>query len=583
MRMKLRHVSAMTLAAVTTTALALTTAPATAAKPTPERGHPGGWTGTWGAAHQQPSAPAGWPHNWSLEGFSDQSVRQVVRISAGGSQVRVRVSNRYGEQPLVVTRATVARAADGAAVRPHSVRTLRFDSARGVTVAPGKDLVSDAVTLPVRSLEKLTITLHFAGTTGPVSFHSSALTTTYRAEGDRTRDPSGQAFQSATSQSFYAVSGVEVTGPRTDGAVVAFGDSITDGAFSTPGADNRYPDQLAERLAAGRSRLSVVNSGIGGNRLLSDSVCFGEKGVDRFRHDALDRPGVRSAVVLIGINDIGAGGNPDFGCGLAPTVTARQLIDGHKALIRMAHARGVEVVGATITPFKGAGYGYYSEAKNQVRTEVNDWIRNSGAYDEVADLDRALRDPADPDSLLPAYDSATGSTPTTPAWTPWPGRSARTWRNPSPTERRPEHRRPGDPRTLVPSYTISRHRHRQRGAAGRLSARRAGTQTVAAVSVRREQPTGSRRLPGSVPRPVLAVRPAGPGATHHAPGSLPAGSSPSPSSPAGSSPSGAPTAVSCPSGPPLSQPPPAGSPPFESSPSGSLPSGSSLSGSSSAG
>ncbi|MFF0445700.1 SGNH/GDSL hydrolase family protein [Streptomyces sp. NPDC004609] len=405
MRWKIRHISVMTVAAVTTTALALTTAPATAAKPTPDQGHPGGWTGTWGAAHQYPVAPAGWPPNWSVEGFSDQSVRQVVRISAGGSRIRVRVSNRYGKQPLVVTGATVARAAEGAAVHPHSVRTLRFASARGVTVPAGKDLVSDAVGLPVRPLEKLTITLHFAGTTGPVSFHSNALTTTYRADGDRTRDPSGHAFEGATSQSFYAVSGVEVAGPRTPGAVVAFGDSITDGAFSTPGADNRYPDQLAERLAADGSRLSVVNSGISGNRLLSDSVCFGEKGVDRFRHDVLDRPGVRSAVVLIGINDIGAGGTPDFGCGLAPTVTAQQLIDGHKALIRLAHARGVEAVGATVTPFKGAGYGYYSEAKNQVRTEVNDWIRTSGAYDAVADLDRALRDPADPDRLLPAYDS----------------------------------------------------------------------------------------------------------------------------------------------------------------------------------
>ncbi|QDY77276.1 SGNH/GDSL hydrolase family protein [Streptomyces qinzhouensis] len=404
MRLSLRHISVTSVAVATTTALALTTTPAAAA-PAPHGD--GRWAASWGVSHKYPGAPAGWPPNWSSGGFADESVRQVLRVSSAGSQVRLRVSNRYGTQPLVVTGATVARSGEGPAVRPGTVRTLRFQGGRGLTVPTGRDAVSDPLALPVRPLEKLTVTLHFAaGGTGPVSYHPEGLTTSYRAAGDRTRDTSGQPFAGEGSYAYYVISGVDVAGPRTAGTVVAFGDSITDGAGSTPGADNRYPDQLAERLTAARSRLSVVNAGMSGNTLLSDSPCFGQKGIERFRHDVLDQPGVRTAVVLIGINDIGAGGGPDFGCGLAPLVTARDVINGHRTLIRLAKARGVKIVGATLTPFKGIEYeGYYSEAKNAVRKEVNHWIRTSGAYDAVADLDVALRDPADPDRLLPAYDS----------------------------------------------------------------------------------------------------------------------------------------------------------------------------------
>ncbi|GLF99631.1 SGNH/GDSL hydrolase family protein [Streptomyces yaizuensis] len=403
MRLAIRHIPVASVAVVTTVALALTSAPATAGQPP---GGGGAWSAAWGAAHQYPGVPEGWPPNWSSGGFADESVRQVLRVSSGGSRVRVRLSNRYGVKPLVVTAATVGRAGEGAAVRPGTVRALRFQGSGGLTVPAGRDAVSDMLVLPVRPLERLTVTLHFApGGTGPLSYHSEGLATSYRAAGDRTGDTSGQPFAGGTSDAYYTLSGVEVAGPRTDGTVVAFGDSITDGAGSTPGADNRYPDQLAERLRAARSRLAVVNAGISGNRLLSDSSCFGEKGTVRFRHDVLDRPGVRAAVVLIGINDIGAGGEPDTGCGPAPRVTARDIINGHRTLIRMARERGVWIVGATLTPFKGAPYGYDTGAKQELRQEVNDWIRTSGAYDAVADLDRTLRDPAAPDRLLPAYDS----------------------------------------------------------------------------------------------------------------------------------------------------------------------------------
>jgi lysophospholipase L1-like esterase len=272
-------------------------------------------------------------------------------------------------------------------------------------VPAGRQLSSDAVSLPVAPLERLTVTLFFAQRTGPATFHPLALATSYRAEGDHLADRSGKAY-TETSQSWYYLSGVDVSG-RDGGTVVAFGDSITDGAFSTPDANNRYPDELAERLAATGSRRGVVNAGIGGNRVLTDSAGFGDRATARFGRDALDQPGVRTVIVLEGINDIGLG----VGAGNEP-VTAGQLIDGHRALIRAAHQRGVRIIGATILPFAGVTYpDFYTDAGEKVRDAVNRWIRTGGEYDAVADLDRALGDPADPDRLNPAYDSGDGLHP----------------------------------------------------------------------------------------------------------------------------------------------------------------------------
>jgi lysophospholipase L1-like esterase len=389
-------------AAVLATTLAAVTVPASSAAASGDR-----WTGSWAAAQQHPRD--GWEYaNWSLAGFADQSVRQVVRLSAGGSQVRIRLSNRYGSAPLRVTGATIAKAGDGAAVRPGSSRRLTFDRSGSTTIPAGRDLTSDPVPLPVAPLEKLTVTLYFAAPTGPATFHESGLTTTYRAAGDHRFDHGGAAFTGETTQSWYYLTAVSVTGGphRPTGTVVAFGDSLTDGYGSTPGADNRYPDQLAERLAIAGRRLAVVNAGIGGNLLLTDHPCYaGDKGIDRFARDALSQPGVRTVIVLEGVNDIGIGGM-DVGCAKPPVATASNLINGYRTLIRAAHARGVTVIGATLTPFKGSGY--HTEQHEAVRDEVNQWIRTSGEYDAVADLDRILADPADPDALLPAYDFGDG-------------------------------------------------------------------------------------------------------------------------------------------------------------------------------
>lgn len=397
-------------ATIAALALLATTATAAPARATPTAD---GWTGTWATAAQRPSTPPWSGGNWSEAGFADQSLRQIIRTTTSGSTLRVRVSNRFGERPLRITSATIGRAGDGAAVSKGSLRRLSFG---GHAVPAGAERVSEPVRLATAPLERLAITLYLATPTGPATYHEAGLTTAYRASGDHSADPSGAAF-TETSQSSYLLTGVEVTAGRSvattgrRGAVVTFGDSITDGYGSTLDAYNRYPDELAERLAATGRPTAVLNTGIGGNRVLSDSPCLGDSALTRFRRDALDRPGVRTVIVLEGINDIGAATfPPDPDCiGTAPAVTAEDLIAGHRALIQAARRRGVQIIGATLTPVKGSPY--YSERNEAVRDALNHWIRTSGEYDAVADFDRAVANPADPDALLPAFDSGDGLHP----------------------------------------------------------------------------------------------------------------------------------------------------------------------------
>ncbi|MER7661410.1 SGNH/GDSL hydrolase family protein [Streptomyces sp. NPDC096193] len=356
------------------------------------------WTAAWAASPQTPST--GFTPNWSQEGFSRQTVRQVVRVTEGGDRIRIRLSNAYGTSPLHLTGATVARAGGGAALRPGSVRALTFGGSRSVSIPAHGELRSDAARLPLTPRGQVTVTLYFAGTTGPATFHAQGWTDSYRAAGDRRADTSGARFTEVT-QSWYYLSGVEVAGharPAHGGGIVLFGDSITDGFGSTPGADRRWSDALAERVDR-----PVLNAGIGGNLVLNDSAWYGERATARFRRDALDQPGVSTVVLLHGLNDIGfseAEGQPTYKP--APVVPAAELIAGYRELIRQAHARGVEIVGATLLPLKGSDH--WGPHSARVSDEVNHWIRTSGEFDAVIDLDRALADPSDPDRLAPAYD-----------------------------------------------------------------------------------------------------------------------------------------------------------------------------------
>lgn len=362
------------------------------------------WSASWTSAMQQPtpSTPT-MGENWSLEGFSNQTVRQEVRVSGGGNVARIRLSNLYGTEPLHLAGATIAESAGGAATEPGTMRSLTFRHSRSVTIPAGQVTASDATHLHIAPLESLTITLYFAAPTGPSTFHEDGLTTTYQATGDRARDSGAAAFDGPTSHSYYYLTGVDVAtrGPQT---VVAFGDSITNGHNSTVDGNARYTDALAERLIAARSPLSVANAGITGNLLLHQLPCFGETGITRFGRDALDQPGVRTVILMEGSNDIWDYQN--HGCGTTPAVTAGQIIAGLQSLIQAAHARGIKAVGATILPFKA---DFESPADFQraeaIREAVNNWVLSSGEFDGVADFAAAVADPADPDQLNPSYDS----------------------------------------------------------------------------------------------------------------------------------------------------------------------------------
>jgi lysophospholipase L1-like esterase len=352
------------------------------------------FTASWIASPQLPSE--GFTPNWSREGFWRQSLRQVVRLSAGGGRLRVRLTHAYGTSPVRVAGASVGRTAGGAAVEPGSLTRLTFGGAGEAEIPARGEIVSDDVPLTVADGGSVTVTLYFAAATGPATFHAQAFAPGYRGEGDLTADAGGEGFDAAT-ESWYFLSAVEVDAGRGD-AVALFGDSTTDGFGSTPGANRRWSDALAART--GRP---VLNAGIGGNLLLNDSAWYGEKAVRRLRRDVLDRPGVDTLVVLLGLNDIGfseTDEQPTYKP--APVVEAAELIAGHQELIRQGRAEGLRVIGATLLPFGGSDH--WGEHAAKASHELNEWIRRSGEYDAVVDLHRALADPADPDRLHPAYD-----------------------------------------------------------------------------------------------------------------------------------------------------------------------------------
>lgn len=368
--------------------------PALTAGP-PAPAGPALWHGAWTAPVMRPSA-APWFETWAEQGFTDQSLRQTVRVHTGGTQVRIRLSNAYGSAPLHLTGASVGRTAGPAAVRPDTLRTLRFDGSTATTVPAGGRAVSDPVAQLTEPLDELTVTLYFAGPTGPATYHQLSMATTYRAAGDHHLDPAATAWTEAVRPaygSWYYLEGIETTGPHgLPRAVVTFGDSLTDGFGATVDGHDRYPDLLAERLlTAGRPR-PVLNAGIGSNKLLTASPLGGDAGLARFTRDVLDQPRAGTVLVLIGINDIQLSDDPASSAGShTRPITAQRLVDGHRALIRAAHRRGVRAVGATLTPYRGAAG--WTPAGEAIRGRVNQWIRTSGAYDAVVDFARAL----DPD------------------------------------------------------------------------------------------------------------------------------------------------------------------------------------------
>ncbi|MGK5072673.1 GDSL-type esterase/lipase family protein [Janthinobacterium sp. ZB1P44] len=334
-----------------------------------------------------------------------QTVRQVARISVGGPRVRIVLSNAYGKVPLRIGAATVALAASGSAIDAASLRTLTFAGQPSATMAPGAPLVSDPVTLSVPDLARLTVSVHLPQASPVSTFHWDGRETAWIAPQDQTRAiriDDAPGVQTTTAR--LLLSAIEVEAAPGAQAVAILGDSITDGASASLGMDARWPDFLARRLAP--HGVAVINAGISGARLLSDGM--GENAQARFGRDVLAQPGVRTVVILLGINDISWPGTAFAPRAQRPTL--EELTNGYAQLVAQARGRGVRVVGATLTPFAGALPGtplsdYYQKEKDALRQQLNAWIRASGTFDAVLDFDAWARDPAHPQRLLPAYDS----------------------------------------------------------------------------------------------------------------------------------------------------------------------------------
>lgn len=333
--------------------------------------------------------------------FSNQTLRQIIKVTVGGSHARIVLSNAFGATPITIGAAHLALRASGDTIQSGTAGTVTFSGRPTITIPANAIAYSDALPLAIPPLADLAIDIYLPGattSTSPLTLHAAALQTSYISEtGNHTGTTKFPTV--STTRSWFLLSRVEVDAPDARGVIVAFGDSITDGSASTPDANNRWPDVLARRLLAAptSNRTSVLNAGIGGNRLLSEGAFnAGINALARFEADVLSQTGVTDVIVLEGINDIGNARQN-------PTPTAEDLIASHRQLIERAHAKGVRMIGATLTPFWGAAY--YTEVGEAKRTALNEWIRSGKAYDAVIDFDKATRDPNDPKKLLAAYDS----------------------------------------------------------------------------------------------------------------------------------------------------------------------------------
>ncbi|AHF79313.1 Lipolytic enzyme, G-D-S-L domain-containing protein (plasmid) [Sodalis praecaptivus] len=379
-------------------ALTASAAPGLATKPD--------WVATWQASPQPTwGSDFLFPTNVPAV-LHDQTVRLVARVSLGGQRLRIVLSNTYGREPIVIGKTTIARPTGNGDVAVNGIRAVTFGGQDTSTILPGASLISDPVALAVPALTQLAISIHLPKTTPVNTFHWDGRQTAWIAHGNQTSSTAwaqaDSALQSTTAR--LLLTGIQVETPQRARAVVVLGDSITDGAAASLDNDSRWPDFLAARLAP--RGVAVVNAGISGARLLSDGM--GVNALARLERDVLTQPGVQSVIVLLGINDIAWPGTAFAESARRPTLDA--MAAGYRQVVAQAHARGVRVIGATLTPFENALPNtpldnYYQPDKNILRQRVNDWIRHSGAFDAVIDFDATLRDPAHPTRIATRYDS----------------------------------------------------------------------------------------------------------------------------------------------------------------------------------
>lgn len=358
------------------------------------------WVASWGAS----------PFNFGGPGRTtppaplvNQTLRQKLRLSVGGEQVRIRFSNELGKTPLKIGAASVALAAAETAVDKASLHTVTFGGQQSIVIPAGAPALSDPIDLKVADLGELSISLYLPETTEAATMHMGR-TSYVSTAGDFTQAASLDGAELTTNLQF--ITGVYVGTAEQVNVVVAFGDSITDGTRSTPHTYSSWPDNFAARVSTGKNgrKLAVVNEGISGNQVLNDGA--GISALARFDRDVLSNPGVTHMVVLEGINDLGTSGRAAPGTTVVgPVRTAAELIAGYRQLIARAHANGIKIYGATLTPFEGVAPGYYSPEKDEIRIEINKWIRESGEYDGVIDFEAAVRDSAKPRIMKAEYDS----------------------------------------------------------------------------------------------------------------------------------------------------------------------------------
>ena len=361
-------------------------------------------------AHTPPAADAQWRPAWAAAPDSPgpalppQIIRQVVRTSVAGTQVRIRLSNLFGTAPLTIGPAGVARHAGGAAIAPGSAQALRFGGMPTVTIAPGASVTSDPVAMRVGALQDLAVSVYLPQAVAVSTLHGAGMQTAYLSTaGDASAAP--DIAPARTDDSRYFLTDVEVLDAGPARALVVVGDSIADGIGSGNDRNARWPDLLAARLQddAAHASIAVVNAGIAGNRILNDGAkpFVGPSVLARFERDALDKPGVRWILLHEGINDITAA---QMLATPRDKVGVDQIIEGMRTLAARAHARNIKIWSGTLLPFDGTRKFYSAEAEAK-RQALNAWIRGSAVFDAVIDFDAALRDPARPGRLRPVYDS----------------------------------------------------------------------------------------------------------------------------------------------------------------------------------
>lgn len=357
------------------------------------------WVAAWASAQYKPVNDAVLPPGT----LKDQTLRQIIRPSVAGNQLRVRLSNLAGTGPLRIAGASIARALGSAspAIDPASLIPLRFDGKADVIVPPGADYLSEPVAMPVAALANIAVSIRYDGEPEQTS-HPGSRATSWHLPGDHLSDAT--MADAARFDHWFHLSGLEVERCAPARLIVALGDSITDGRGSTTNGNDRWTDRLAERLQADAKRrgTAIVNQGIGGNRLLDDGL--GPNALARLDRDVLGQPGVTHLILLEGINDLGTLTREAPVSRQAHEAHVARIIGAYRQIIARAKAKGIKVIGATIMPFVGNDY-YHADAQNEAdRQAVNAWIREAGHFDAVIDFDRITRDPSRSNRLLPAYD-----------------------------------------------------------------------------------------------------------------------------------------------------------------------------------